>query len=68
MLYIFALGVQNISALNHVISWQKLQYDFGFYKTDFLTNVVRYEERNLYPNPNPNLSANPIGCLTLILA
>ena len=33
-------GVQNLAAINHVISWQKLQYDFGFYKTDFLTNVI----------------------------
>ncbi|XP_028406864.1 mini-chromosome maintenance complex-binding protein-like [Dendronephthya gigantea] len=33
-------GVQNIAAINHLISWQKLQYDFGFYKTDFFTNVV----------------------------
>ena len=33
-------GVQNLAAINHVISWQKLQYEFGFYKTDFLTNVI----------------------------
>lgn len=29
-----------MAAFNHIISWQKLQYDFGFYKTDFLTNLV----------------------------
>lgn len=38
--FLFRKGVQNIAAINHVISWQKLQYDFGFYKTDFFTNVV----------------------------
>lgn len=33
-------GVVNISALNYIISWQKLQYDFSYYKKDFATNVV----------------------------
>ena len=40
MHFLFALGVVNISALNHIISWQKLQYDFSYYKKDFATNVV----------------------------
>ena len=40
MHFLFALGVVNISALNYIISWQKLQYDFSYYKKDFATNVV----------------------------
>jgi len=32
-------GVQSVTALGTIISWQKLEYDFNFYKTDFLSNV-----------------------------
>ncbi|XP_046864540.1 mini-chromosome maintenance complex-binding protein-like isoform X2 [Xenia sp. Carnegie-2017] len=32
-------GTANLNVINHVILWQKLPYDFVFYKTDFLTNL-----------------------------
>lgn len=35
-----ANGVKNVTALGNVISWQKLEYDFNFYKADFTTNLL----------------------------
>lgn len=45
-------GVQSVTALGTLISWQKLEYDFNFYKTDFLSNVqvlVLSEGKSMLP-------------------
>ena len=34
------LGIRNITALKNLILWQRVEYDFSFYKTDFQTNLV----------------------------
>ena len=33
-------GVKNVTALGNVISWQKLEYDFNYYKAEFTTNLL----------------------------
>ena len=33
-------GVRNVTALGNVISWQKLEYDFNYYKAEFTTNLL----------------------------
>lgn len=33
-------GVTNVTALGNVISWQKLEYDFNYYKAEFTTNLL----------------------------
>lgn len=35
-----ATGVKNVTALANVISWQKLEYDFNYYKAEFTTNLL----------------------------
>lgn len=35
-----ATGVQNLTALGNVIRWQKCEYDFGFHKQEFETNLA----------------------------
>lgn len=45
-------GVQNVTALGSLITWQKLEYDFKFYKTDFLANIqvlVLSEGKSMLP-------------------
>lgn len=45
-------GVQNVTALETLISWQKLEYDFDFYKTDFQSNIqvlVLSEGKSMLP-------------------
>jgi hypothetical protein len=45
-------GVQNVTALGTLISWQKLEYDFHFYKTDFKSNLqilVLSEGKSMLP-------------------
>eukprot|EP00057_Strongylocentrotus_purpuratus_P034696 XP_796222.3 PREDICTED: mini-chromosome maintenance complex-binding protein [Strongylocentrotus purpuratus] len=34
-----ANGVMNLAALGNIISWQKVDYDFNYHKTEFHTNV-----------------------------
>lgn len=46
-------GVKNVTALGSVISWQKLEYDFNFYKAEFTTNLlvlVLSEGKSLLPS------------------
>lgn len=46
-------GVNNVTALGHVISWQKLEYDFNFYKAEFTTNLlvlILSEGKSLLPS------------------
>lgn len=48
-----ANGVKNVTALGNVISWQKLEYDFNFYKAEFTTNLlvlVLSEGKSLLPS------------------
>ena len=33
-------GVKNVTVLENVISWQKLEYDFNYYKAEFTTNLL----------------------------
>ena len=33
-------GVQNITALGNLITWQKVEYDFDFHKQDFPCNIL----------------------------
>ncbi|XP_022091881.1 mini-chromosome maintenance complex-binding protein-like isoform X2 [Acanthaster planci] len=33
-------GVHNLAAIGNAISWQKVDYDFEFHKTEFKTNLV----------------------------
>ena len=45
-------GVSNVTALSHVISWQKLEYDFNFYRTEFHTDLpilIISEGKSLLP-------------------
>lgn len=45
-------GVRNVTALGSIISWQKLEYDFDFYKTDFMSNIqvlVLSEGKSMLP-------------------
>ncbi|XP_077992480.1 mini-chromosome maintenance complex-binding protein-like [Glandiceps talaboti] len=32
-------GVQNVTALGNVISWQKVDYDFNYHRSEFPTNI-----------------------------
>lgn len=34
-------GVRNMAALGRVVQWQKVQYDFQYYATDFSCDLVR---------------------------
>ncbi|XP_071502081.1 mini-chromosome maintenance complex-binding protein-like [Diadema antillarum] len=34
-----ATGVMNLTALGNLISWQKVDYDFNYHKTEFHTNI-----------------------------
>ncbi|XP_071793559.1 mini-chromosome maintenance complex-binding protein-like [Asterias amurensis] len=46
-------GVQNLTAIGNAISWQKIDYDFEFHKTEFMTNIVfviTSEGKSLLPN------------------
>lgn len=46
-------GVKNVTALENVISWQKLEYDFNYYKTEFTTNLlvlILSEGKSLLPS------------------
>lgn len=46
-------GVKNITALGNVISWQKLEYDFNYYKAEFATNLlvlILSEGKSLLPS------------------
>ena len=46
-------GVKNVTALGNVISWQKLEYDFNFYKAEFTTNLLMMilsEGKSLLPS------------------
>lgn len=48
----FSAGVQNVTALGNAISWQKADYDFGFHKAEFPTNVkflVLSEGKSMLP-------------------
>ncbi|KAK3739379.1 hypothetical protein QZH41_015771 [Actinostola sp. cb2023] len=68
-------GVQNVTALGTLISWQKLEYDFNFYKTDFQSNVqvlVLSEGKSMLPCDchvkiqGPwTMSENVVSCLSL---
>lgn len=45
-------GVSNVTALGNVISWQKLEYDFNFYRTEFHTDLavlILSEGKSLLP-------------------
>ena len=33
-------GVRNVTAVGHVISWQKLEYDFNYHRIEFETDVA----------------------------
>lgn len=37
---IFYTGHKNIKALEHVIRWQKVQYDFDFYQREFEADIA----------------------------
>ena len=46
-------GVKNVTALENVILWQKLEYDFKFYKAEFTTNLlvlILSEGKSLLPS------------------
>ena len=46
-------GVKNVTALENVISWQKLEYDFKYYKAEFTTNLlvlILSEGKSLLPS------------------
>lgn len=46
-------GVKNVTALGNVISWQKLEYDFNYYKAEFTTNLlvlILSEGKSLLPS------------------
>ncbi|XP_037068663.1 mini-chromosome maintenance complex-binding protein-like [Pollicipes pollicipes] len=46
-------GVQNLAALGHLITWQKVEYDFGFHKLAYVADVpvlVLSEGRSLLPS------------------
>ena len=46
-------GVRNVTALGNVISWQKLEYDFNYYKAEFTTNLlvlILSEGKSLLPS------------------
>ncbi|KAJ8248413.1 hypothetical protein GJAV_G00241770 [Gymnothorax javanicus] len=46
-------GVQNITALGNVISWQKVDYDFSFHRMEFPCNInvlVTSEGKSLLPS------------------
>ena len=32
-------GLMNVNALNDIIKWQKMNYDFGFHSHEFNTNI-----------------------------
>lgn len=38
-------GIANVMALQSVLSWQRLSYDFQFHQSDFPTNLVRSGSR-----------------------
>ena len=42
------VGVANLKALESVILWQKLSYNFQYHKTDFETNLVMDRSLQLY--------------------
>ncbi|GAQ93090.1 hypothetical protein KFL_012920010 [Klebsormidium nitens] len=47
-----ATGVRNLQALQHLVEWQKLEYDFQWYTVDVLTDVpvlALSEARSLLP-------------------
>jgi len=37
---VYFAGVQNITALGNLITWQKVEYDFDFHKQDFPCNIL----------------------------
>ena len=46
-------GVKNVTVLGNVISWQKLEYDFKYYKAEFTTNLlvlILSEGKSLLPS------------------
>ncbi|CAJ1066587.1 mini-chromosome maintenance complex-binding protein [Xyrichtys novacula] len=46
-------GVQNITALGNLISWQKVEYDFNFHQMEFPCNInvlITSEGRSLLPS------------------
>ncbi|XP_032220134.1 mini-chromosome maintenance complex-binding protein [Nematostella vectensis] len=48
-----ATGVQNVTSLGNLMSWQKLAYDFNFYKTEFMVDIkvlVMSEGKSLLPS------------------
>ena len=63
-------GVKNVTALGNVISWQKLEYDSNYFKTEFNTNLlvlILSEGKSLLPSDyHGGLSNTPTNlCIAL---
>lgn len=49
---VFPVGVQNITALGNLITWQKVDYDFNYHRMEFPCNInvlITSEGRSLLP-------------------
>jgi len=49
---VLGVGVQNITALGNLISWQKVDYDFNYHQMEFPCNInvlIASEGRSLLP-------------------
>ena len=55
-------GVRNVTAVGHVISWQKLEYDFNYHRIEFETDVealVLSEGRSIFQSCDSSVMLNP---------
>lgn len=56
---VLGVGVQNITALGNLISWQKVDYDFNYHQMEFPCNInvlIASEGRSLLPVRTSGLS------------